>query len=126
MGGEENLEDRPREACEALCLQGDEGEDRRWDDEGQAHEEQERKGRLQGSVSGGQEALRVWHRPLDEGGPGRKESVEHQGLRHCRREDGPGQGALREGEGAVHECVIFTSSSRAEPTLGVWALVALL
>merc|ERR1712050_752976 len=103
-------------------LLGQEGENRDRADQGQADEEQEREDRLQGEVSGGQEALRVRDRSLERSRAGCQEGSGHQGLRRHRRQVGTGKGSARQGKVVVQGLSsTFIPVSAVVRTLPSWS-----
>ena len=80
--------------------EGLQGEDVGWLDEGPALQEQARQDRIEEGLGGGQEALRGYQ-GLVRCGEGGTQGVERFGLRGDQRQDVPGQGTLRQGQGHV-------------------------
>merc|ERR1711870_176054 len=100
--GKEGERHRQGQKCQVCCLQGRQGEDCYWDDQGQAHQEQEWQDRVQGSIDSRQEELgELRSQEVGWRCQGGTQGLEPHGLRCYWWQVGNWQGALRQGQGAA-------------------------
>merc|ERR1712004_825142 len=99
------LEDCQGQACQGGRLLWAQGEDSRWHDEEQPHEELERQDCLEGEVGPCQEELRQGLGLVDRCGESGPQGTERHWLRGSQRQEHPGKGYLRKGQGALQVVV---------------------
>merc|ERR1719195_1626940 len=89
------------QASQVFRLQGNQGQDLWWPDQGQAHQEQSWQSCLQGNVCSIQEKVCQGHRPLEQGCAERPQRAWHQGLPGCWWKVCTGQGFVCQGQVSV-------------------------
>merc|ERR1712061_795614 len=116
--GHEGEQDRKGQEGPGSRVSRQQGEDRQWHDQGQAGGEQEWQDCGQGGLGALQEGIRSEPaEEVDGGMQGGAKGAQHQGLRPLRRQDCPGEGAVRQDQ--KHPCGKMIVGAKASKPLSL-------
>merc|ERR1712187_959546 len=116
--GHEGEQDRNGQEGPGSRISRQQGEDRWWHDQGQAGEEQDWQDCGQGGLGAGQEGLRGEPaEEVDGGMQGGAKGAQNHGLRPLRRQDCPGEGAVRQDQ--KHPCGKMSVGAKASKPLSL-------